>query len=152
MTEYDFLLRFDLPDPSVNPERFVESLYEAGCDDATVGIGQHGRIALSFRLDDVTAGRPIRPFICCLRASRVFHHSQPPSAAPPATTSATNDQREHESEDGGGERRDETEHAADRSGRLRENPAWNCRDRCCWSFMWLLCGVGLDEDASLAKN
>lgn len=48
MTEYDFLLRFDLPDPSVNPERFVESLYEAGCDDATVGIGQHGRIALSF--------------------------------------------------------------------------------------------------------
>ena len=48
MTEYDFLLKFELPDPSVDPEKFVEALYEAGCDDATVGIGQQGRVALNF--------------------------------------------------------------------------------------------------------
>lgn len=39
MTEYDFLLKFDLPDPGTGPEGFVDALYEAGCDDATVGIG-----------------------------------------------------------------------------------------------------------------
>ena len=48
MTEYDFLLKFDLPDPDVDPEEFVDALYEAGCDDATVGIGQHGRVSLKF--------------------------------------------------------------------------------------------------------
>lgn len=48
MKDYDFILKFDLPDPNADPEQFVDSLYEAGCDDASVGIGQHGRIALNF--------------------------------------------------------------------------------------------------------
>lgn len=48
MTEYDFLLKFDLPDHKADPERFVDALYEAGCDDATIGIGQNGRMALNF--------------------------------------------------------------------------------------------------------
>lgn len=54
MTEYD-LLKFDLPDPSIDPEQFVEALYAAGCDDATVGIGQHGRIALNFTREALSA-------------------------------------------------------------------------------------------------
>ena len=48
MKEYDFTLKFDLPDPGENPERYVDSLYEAGCSDASVGIGQVGRIGLNF--------------------------------------------------------------------------------------------------------
>jgi hypothetical protein len=67
MTEYDFLLRFDLPDPSVDPERFVESLYEAGCDDATVGIGQQGRIALSFTREAPSATEAVASAIADVR-------------------------------------------------------------------------------------
>lgn len=55
MTEYDFLLKFDLPDPDVDPQIFVDALYEAGCDDATVGSGQLGRVALNFTREAATA-------------------------------------------------------------------------------------------------
>lgn len=55
MTEYDFLLKFDLADPEADPEKFVNALYEAGCDDATVGVGRHGHIALSFTREAMTA-------------------------------------------------------------------------------------------------
>lgn len=48
MTDYEFTLKFSLPDMECNPDRHVEALAEAGCDDALVGIGQHGRIALDF--------------------------------------------------------------------------------------------------------
>jgi len=48
MKEYDFILKFDLPDPAADPDQYVDALYEAGCDDANVGIGQKGRIALDF--------------------------------------------------------------------------------------------------------
>jgi hypothetical protein len=48
MKDYDFILKFDLPDHDTDPEQFVEALYESGCDDASVGIGQQGRIALNF--------------------------------------------------------------------------------------------------------
>lgn len=48
MKDYDFILKFNLPDHDADPEQFVEALYEYGCDDASVGIGQQGRIALNF--------------------------------------------------------------------------------------------------------
>ncbi|ADE11378.1 regulatory protein [Sideroxydans lithotrophicus] len=48
MKEYDFELKFSLPSPDADPEQFVNALYEAGCDDATVGLGLKGRVALSF--------------------------------------------------------------------------------------------------------
>jgi len=48
MKEYDFILKFDLPDHAADPDQYVDALYEAGCDDANVGIGQKGRIALDF--------------------------------------------------------------------------------------------------------
>lgn len=48
MKEYDFELKFSLPNPDADPEQFVNALYEAGCDDATVGLGLKGRVALSF--------------------------------------------------------------------------------------------------------
>ena len=55
MNEFDFVLKFDLPDTGTAADKFVDTLYEAGCDDATIGIGQHGRIALNFTRQAATA-------------------------------------------------------------------------------------------------
>src|SRR3546814_18099399 len=55
MNEYEFILKFRLPDPDVDPGQFVDALAEAGCDDATVGVGQRGRIALDFAREANTA-------------------------------------------------------------------------------------------------
>jgi len=46
--EYEFTLKFRLPNVADDPHGFVDALAEAGCDDATVGVGQTGRIALVF--------------------------------------------------------------------------------------------------------
>ena len=48
MREYEFTVKFRLPDASADPEQFIDALAEAGCDDATVGIGHPGRIVLDF--------------------------------------------------------------------------------------------------------
>ena len=48
MKEYDFTLKFDLKNPELDPSIYVESLYESGCDDALIGLGQKGYIVLNF--------------------------------------------------------------------------------------------------------
>ncbi|MEY8252721.1 MAG: DNA-binding protein, partial [Colwellia sp.] len=48
MNEYEFTLKFSLQATSVNPEDHLDKLYEAGCDDAIVGTGKKGSIALDF--------------------------------------------------------------------------------------------------------
>ncbi len=48
MREYEFTLKFSLQDASLDPEVYVEQLGAQGCDDALIGIGQNGRIALNF--------------------------------------------------------------------------------------------------------
>lgn len=48
MTEYEFELTFALPDSEANGEDYLDALYDAGCDDALVGVGQLGTIGLSF--------------------------------------------------------------------------------------------------------
>jgi hypothetical protein len=48
MNEYEFTLRFDATRVSLDPSAWVEALGEAGCDDATIGVGIPGRIALMF--------------------------------------------------------------------------------------------------------
>lgn len=48
MTEFEFTLKFALPDPAADPEQYVDALAQAGCDDALFGVGQAGRIALDF--------------------------------------------------------------------------------------------------------
>lgn len=48
MSEYDFTLKFALPDSNADPEQFIGVLLEAGCDDALIGIGATGRISLDF--------------------------------------------------------------------------------------------------------
>lgn len=48
MTDYEFTLKFNLPDAGAELDQHVEALAAAGCDDALVGVGQSGRIALNF--------------------------------------------------------------------------------------------------------
>lgn len=48
MKEFEFTLKFSLADDSTEPDVYIERLAEAGCDDALIGIGQNGRIALQF--------------------------------------------------------------------------------------------------------
>ena len=46
--EYVFTLKYQLADDDRDLDALVERLGEAGCDDARVGIGQPGRLALEF--------------------------------------------------------------------------------------------------------
>jgi hypothetical protein len=48
MTEYEFTLKFRLAAPHTDPGSYADLLYEQGCDDAIIGIGRKGRIALDF--------------------------------------------------------------------------------------------------------
>lgn len=48
MKEYEFGLRFSLPQGQVCSDELIELLGDAGCDDALIGIGHAGRIALEF--------------------------------------------------------------------------------------------------------
>ncbi len=48
MKEYDFILKFSLPDNEADPENCIAELAKAGCDDALIGIGLNGRLALDF--------------------------------------------------------------------------------------------------------
>jgi hypothetical protein len=59
MPEYEFTLKFKLQDADVNPEIYVEKLYESGCDDALIGIGKKGYIALNFIRESLSAEQAI---------------------------------------------------------------------------------------------
>ncbi len=58
MNDYEFTLTFSLPASSLpasslpasggNPEAYLDALFEAGCDDAVIGIGGVGSIALDY--------------------------------------------------------------------------------------------------------
>ena len=45
---FDFTLTFSLSIYGSNPETYLHALFEAGCDDAIVGTGMPGSIALNF--------------------------------------------------------------------------------------------------------
>lgn len=48
MKEYEFTLTFALPTRDTDPQFYLDALMEAGCDDAIIGVGVSGRIALNF--------------------------------------------------------------------------------------------------------
>ena len=59
MGQYDFTLKFALAQQDADPEAFVEQLLAEGCDDALIGIGQYGRIALNFTREATSAGEAV---------------------------------------------------------------------------------------------
>ncbi len=48
MNEFEFTLKFGLTSAPLEPDAYIERLGEEGCDDALIGVGQSGRIALQF--------------------------------------------------------------------------------------------------------
>ena len=59
MQQYDFTLRFALGQLDADPELFVEKLLAEGCDDALIGLGMQGRIALNFTREASSAEKAI---------------------------------------------------------------------------------------------
>jgi len=51
MNEYEFTLTFTLSNSQGDPSHYLDALFEAGCDDAVVGMGSPGMIALTFNRD-----------------------------------------------------------------------------------------------------
>jgi hypothetical protein len=60
---WEFVLRFQLPEDGRDPAMWLDRLFEAGCDDATVGTGKHGAIALDFSREAPSADEAIRSAI-----------------------------------------------------------------------------------------
>ncbi|MFW6853349.1 helix-turn-helix transcriptional regulator [Burkholderia gladioli] len=65
--EYTFTLKYQLTDDDRDPDALVERLGEAGCDDALVGIGQPGRLALEFTREASDAGAAMRSALADVR-------------------------------------------------------------------------------------
>lgn len=57
--EYEFTFKYQLSANDCDHEELVERLSEAGCDDASVGIGQPGRIALTFTREESSTWQAI---------------------------------------------------------------------------------------------
>ena len=55
MKEYEFTLKFKLQDSNIDPDIYVEQLYESGCDDAVIGTGKKGYIGLNFIRESTSA-------------------------------------------------------------------------------------------------
>jgi hypothetical protein len=60
MRTYEFTLCYALPDGSARPDDHLDALYEAGCDDAVVGVGAAGTIALMFSRQARSAKQAVR--------------------------------------------------------------------------------------------
>ncbi|MCW0399099.1 hypothetical protein NB688_002501 [Xanthomonas sacchari] len=67
--EYTFTLKYQLADEDLDTDALVERLGEAGCDDALVGIGQPGRLALEFTREAADAGEAVRSALADVRAA-----------------------------------------------------------------------------------
>lgn len=57
--DYEFTLKFKLAVDDTDIDELIERLADAGCDDAAVGTGQPGRIALNFTRDSASAEQAI---------------------------------------------------------------------------------------------
>lgn len=66
MKAYEFTLKFALPD-GIDAEALEAVLFDSGCDDALLGIGQKGRLALSFTREAESAGQAVDSAISDVR-------------------------------------------------------------------------------------
>ena len=57
--EFEFTLKFSVSANQGSPDELVERLGAAGCEDALIGIGQAGRIALEFAREADSAKRAV---------------------------------------------------------------------------------------------
>lgn len=78
--EYIFTLKYQLAENMGDIDALVERLGEAGCDDALVGIGQPGRLALEFTREATDANEAVRNALADVR--RVVPSAQLIEVAP----------------------------------------------------------------------
>lgn len=57
--EYEFILKYALPDEKADASQYLDALFEAGCDDATIGVGKMGAIALEFVREAASADEAV---------------------------------------------------------------------------------------------
>jgi hypothetical protein len=69
MTEYNFVLHFALPNREEDPEAYLDALYESGCDDALVGTGLPGYIALDFTRESESAYQALTSAVADVKAA-----------------------------------------------------------------------------------
>jgi len=67
--EYTFTLKYQLADDDRDPDVMVERLGDVGCDDALVGIGQPGRLALEFTREAIDAEAAVRSALAAVRSA-----------------------------------------------------------------------------------
>ncbi|MGI4861077.1 MAG: helix-turn-helix transcriptional regulator [Janthinobacterium lividum] len=67
--EYTFTLKYQLSEDVADADVLVERLGEAGCDDALVGIGQPGRMALEFTREAETARAAVRSALANVKSA-----------------------------------------------------------------------------------
>ncbi|EPJ2922872.1 DNA-binding protein [Pseudomonas aeruginosa] len=67
--EYTFTLKYQLVDEGRDLDALVERLGGAGCDDALVGIGQPGRLALEFTREADSADAAVRSALADVRSA-----------------------------------------------------------------------------------
>lgn len=67
MQDYDFTLKFSLLDTQIDPNEYVEQLYANGCDDALIGVGNQGYIALNFMREASSVDEAISSAIADVR-------------------------------------------------------------------------------------
>ncbi|MEX1197401.1 MAG: DNA-binding protein [Pseudohongiellaceae bacterium] len=67
--EYIFTLKYQLADGDNDPEALVERLGAAGCDDALVGVGQPGRLALEFSREADSAEEAIHTALADVKSA-----------------------------------------------------------------------------------
>jgi predicted DNA-binding transcriptional regulator AlpA len=65
--EYTFTLKYQLAADDRDPDALVERLGEASCDDALVGIGQPGRLALEFTREAADADAAVHSALADVR-------------------------------------------------------------------------------------
>ncbi len=56
---YDFTLTYAVATPTVINDALTDALFEAGCDDALIGLGRPGFLAFDFRRDAVNAAEAL---------------------------------------------------------------------------------------------
>lgn len=69
MQEFTFTLKYRLPDISADAGSLEQQLAEAGCDDALLGIGRPGRLALEFCRQASTAQDAVLSALADVRAA-----------------------------------------------------------------------------------
>jgi hypothetical protein len=78
--EYTFTFKYQLSEPDSDPDAIVERLGAAGCDDALVGLGQPGRIALEFTREAQSAEAALVSALADVK--RALPHAKLIEAAP----------------------------------------------------------------------